>query len=89
MSAPQPAGGLSERAAAVREARDLLTYLDHGPEDLLIVADWLITGRCETALKFAEQRGRLYTEHQGERPSLDAATWSPPPGDDTRPGSES
>lgn len=68
------------RVAALRQARELLNSLDHDADDLIIVADWLVTGRVDTALAFARQRTQSYIEVDRERHGLspDAATWTAP-----------
>lgn len=69
---------LARRAGAIQQAHELLTYLDHDTDDLIIVADWLLTGSCDTALRFAAQRAANYRElHNNGLVSLDEARWSP------------
>ena len=64
---------LDDRAAALHAAREVLTSLDHSPDDLVIVADWILTGCCDAALSLSEQRARNYREFHTNI-SSDAAT---------------
>lgn len=43
---------LAERTRAAMRARDVLFGMDPSPSDVIIVADWLLTGRAELALQF-------------------------------------
>lgn len=52
---------LAARARAAYRARDVLFGLDPSVEDILIVADWLMTGRCELAMAIDEHRHYLHT----------------------------
>lgn len=66
------------RVEALRHAKDLLAYLDHGADDLIVVADWLVTGRADVALAMSEQRFRHYQETQnGDGLGPDAMRWTP------------
>lgn len=68
---------IEQRADAARLARDVLTYCDDwSADDILIVADWLLTGRCDVAIMMAEQRARSFAASDGLSP--DAARWLPP-----------
>lgn len=64
-----------DRGTAIKLAQEVLTFIETGVDDLIIVADWLLTGRADTALAFAEQRDRQYNRSRGEL-SDDAASWS-------------
>lgn len=48
------------RVSAAKLAREILTGLDHDREDILIVADWLITGTADLAMRFTEHTSSLY-----------------------------
>lgn len=64
------------RVEALRHAKDLLAYLDHTSDDLIVVADWLVTGRADVALAMSEQRFRHYQQaHGGDGP--DEMRWRP------------
>lgn len=64
-----------QRADAARLALDILRYLDDcSADDILIVADWLLTGRCDVAITMAEQRARSFATSDGP----DAARWLAP-----------
>lgn len=58
---------------ALLAARDVLSYLEHTPEDLIVIAEWLLTGKADIALAFSEQRARHY------QPSTvsDEMRWTP------------
>lgn len=66
-----------QRADAARLARDVLAYLDHDAEDVIAVADWLLTGRCDVAVAISEQRARNYARNGQAGPSPDAMVWTP------------
>lgn len=51
---------LAERARAAYRARDVLFGMDPSVEDVLIVADWLLTGRCELAMAFEAHWSQLH-----------------------------
>lgn len=68
---------VEQRADAARLAQDVLSYLDHDIDDVLALADWLLTGRADIALAMAEQRTRNYTQRDGDL-GPDAARWTPP-----------
>lgn len=70
----------AQRADAARLAVDILSRLDDcDSEDVLTVADWLLTGRCDVALSLAAQEARDYGRRGYESGDVgpDAARWSP------------
>jgi hypothetical protein len=70
---------VEQRVGALKQARDALQYMDHTADDLIVVADWILTGTYEAALAFDEARARHYRERYGpDLVSPDAMTWSPP-----------
>jgi hypothetical protein len=50
---------IDNRATALSRAQDLLPK-DADATDRIIVADWLMTGKIDAALQFAEQSAKLY-----------------------------
>lgn len=66
----------TERGAAFRCAAELFRdcYLEANADDLIAVADWLITGSADTAVRFGDQRARNYAQWGNESP--DAARWT-------------
>lgn len=67
----------TQRVEALKYARDILQYLEHGADELITVADWIVTGTCDAALAFSEARARHYREHHGEAVDIDAMRWPP------------
>lgn len=63
------------RAGAAKLAREALQHLDHDADDVLIVADWIITGRCDVAIAMAKVRAENCARHDDLSP--DAARWIP------------
>lgn len=51
-----------QRATAAKLAREILTGLNHDREDILIVADWLLTGSADLAMRFTEHTSQLYRD---------------------------
>lgn len=83
------------RAHAITKAREALYGMEYDRDDVLAVADWLMTGTAGVALRMAELSHRAYRETEvarlraGDLPSTDAATWSPTmsdPDTDVAPG---
>ena len=68
---------MTSRSNALRLAREVLAFLDTDTEDLLVVADWLLTGQANLALKLADVRARHW---RGAQVPPDSARWIP--GDD-------
>lgn len=67
------------RFRAFQQAAELFRdcYLEASPDDLIAVADWLLTGRADTAVAFSDQRARNYAHRTDESP--DAARWTGEP----------
>lgn len=58
---------LDARFDAFTRARDLLFGVDASVEEMLIVADWALTGTADLALKISEQSARNYRDfRQGD-----------------------
>jgi len=63
------------RIEAMRSTRDLFYGSeDISAEDLVIVADWLVTGTADLAMAFAAQRASQYARTDA---GPDATTWTP------------
>lgn len=64
------------RVQAFRQAAELFRdcYLEANPDDLIMVADWLLTGSADTAIRFSDQRARNFAPRPEESP--DAARWT-------------
>lgn len=68
----------TQRVEALKHARDILQYLEHGADELIVVADWIVTGTCDAALAFNEATARHYRERPGtDLDGLDPMRWSP------------
>ena len=57
---PEPNPTTARRVAALTHARAVLDGLDVSPDDLIIVADWIDTGRADVALAMTAERYRQY-----------------------------
>lgn len=68
---------MERREQALSQTTELFRecLLEPSVEDLLVVAEWLLTGSARLALEFSEQRAKFYGPAAGVSP--DAATWSP------------
>lgn len=67
------------RVSAFRLAGQLFRdcYLEANPDDLIAVADWLLTGTADPAIAFSDQRARNYGQRTEE--NADAARWTGEP----------
>lgn len=60
-------------------AREALWGIEYSIDDLLMVADWLTTGRADLALAYGQQTAVNYGQRQEPRDcgmSPDAASWT-------------
>lgn len=73
-----------ERTAAFKSATELLRecYIDYDMEELLSIADWIATGKCDMMIMFKQQAAENYGP-RATRPrtieggtTMDAATWT-------------
>lgn len=71
-----PEDSTQARVAAARLARDVLSHLDHGVDDILALADWLLTGAPDVALAMSDQRASHYIALRGSD-GPDAVRWVP------------
>lgn len=68
---------VDQRADAARSARDILSYgNEYCADDIVVLADWLLTGRCDIAVRMADQRARAFSGSVEVSP--DAARWTLP-----------
>jgi len=77
---PEPgAPDMAARMNALRCARHCLgTADDAAVDDLIAVADWLLTGQPTIATALAAQRARDYTAQHAAQLSPDAMSWLAP-----------